>query len=273
MKRKGFTLIELLVVIAIIALLLSILLPGLKLAKDIAKRTLCAARLRQTGIAMRTYSQTYEYLPDARDKYEKESDDHGYAVYRSDERFDLGNGKYVPMRWAKLYEADFMDMPEIFYCPGNNMDQYKYESYIKPAPWGTLPQDSNADAGRNQWVRIGYTYYPLQRNPIIDTSIGAPGNSPKKFTDLHPSLPYATDVLHGRPNLSHQRMQARDTLTADPAFRESNRYSVNALYADAHVSNCNDQDVFRHNVWDRFSSDQVWYPEYYFTVFKLIGGR
>lgn len=273
-RRKGFTLIELLVVIAVIALLLSILLPSLKLAKDIAKRAICAARLRQVGVAMRSYSQTYEYLPDALDKYGQNSEDHGYAVYRGDKEQWIIDGKPIPLRWAKLYEADFMDMPEIFYCPGNRMELYKYESYVDPPPWGTLPQNYNIKMGQeggsgNQWVRIGYTYYPVRRNPSIDPTTHAPADPPRKFTDLHPSMPYATDILHGRGNLSHQRMQNPE----DQAFHESNRYSVNALYADAHVSNCNDPDVFRHDIWDRFSADQVWYPEYYFTVFKLIGNQ
>jgi prepilin-type N-terminal cleavage/methylation domain-containing protein len=44
--HKGFTLIELLVVIAIIALLLAILMPSLKMAKEYATRLQCANNLK-----------------------------------------------------------------------------------------------------------------------------------------------------------------------------------------------------------------------------------
>ena len=55
-KKKAFTLIELLVVIAIIAMLLAILLPALRKAKDAVKRVSCRNRLKQWGIAIQMYS-------------------------------------------------------------------------------------------------------------------------------------------------------------------------------------------------------------------------
>ncbi len=56
----GFTLIELLVVIAIIALLVSILLPSLQQAKEMAKATLCAKNLQGLGTAVSLYTADWD---------------------------------------------------------------------------------------------------------------------------------------------------------------------------------------------------------------------
>lgn len=53
---SGFTLIELLVVIAIISLLVSILLPSLQAARDLAKKTVCATNLRSMAIGLNLYA-------------------------------------------------------------------------------------------------------------------------------------------------------------------------------------------------------------------------
>ena len=58
-KLNGFTLIELLVVIAVIALLLSILVPVLKNAKEHGKRAVCLSHLRQMTIGWMLYSDDY----------------------------------------------------------------------------------------------------------------------------------------------------------------------------------------------------------------------
>jgi len=63
MKRRGFTLIELLVVIAIIAVLLSLLMPGLKMARRGAMSTKCLANLKPQITAWQSYSDDYRIFP------------------------------------------------------------------------------------------------------------------------------------------------------------------------------------------------------------------
>ena len=126
--RKRFTLIELLVVVAIIGILLSLLLPSMKSAREKARRGVCLSNISQLHKAATTYAITYDrQLP------------RGHK-YRNHENSEVLRG-LNPQMFDLMVDNYLGGSEAIFSCP--NLSE-KYPQRI-----------ANEGGG---WVRLGYNY-------------------------------------------------------------------------------------------------------------------
>jgi prepilin-type N-terminal cleavage/methylation domain-containing protein len=143
LRRRAFTLVELLVVIAIIGLLIGLLLPAVQAAREAARRSQCNNNLKQLGLAVHNYHDTFKRIPPgATNTWQA-----GWAVFvlpfiEQEGAYDTqetGKATYVPAPGALPNRDVLLGFTHpTFICPSS------------PCPPMLVPEDAS-----NQFILVG----------------------------------------------------------------------------------------------------------------------
>jgi len=115
-QRTAFSLVELLVVIAIIAILMAVLVPGLKKASEQARKIICRSNMRQIGTIMSTYESETGYNFRNFKTWNGLSNKDRSWFYRSNTA-DLAHEER-PRAIEFLMKTNILENNEIMFCPG-----------------------------------------------------------------------------------------------------------------------------------------------------------
>lgn len=163
MRKRGFTLIELLVVIAIIAILLSVLIPALGVAKKHTQAAMCGSNLHQWFIVFKMYTE------------------------ENNDSFHGGWGNSAPESnwWMDAGRAYYGDVDKIRCCPTAILPETRIDGSYGPGlgkePFRAWGIDDGSFLRRGDYGSYGINGWVENPTPRIEQLLGMSEQRKKQF--------------------------------------------------------------------------------------------
>ena len=235
--RYAFTLIELLVVISIISLLMSILMPSLKKARDLAMRTSCNSNQRQIGLAMHMYASSHrDRLPPLHPEYDS-ADRH----FQASTKFSPNGREKFWQFVIKDYLSSDSGKGQAYVCPSDR------EAYLR---WYEISYGVNY----GQLFRFGNLYNEFPGESRL-SSLPQPS---QLFMSMDAIFLYVYTPNRWALRVDTNGNGINDSMNTkvpfnNALFRHSNM--INVLYVDGHTESINEEtwsagNYPRHTHWN-----------------------
>lgn len=215
-RNRAFTLVELLVVIAIIGVLIALLLPAVQAAREAARRSQCVNHLKQIGLAIQNYHDTYNVAPCFGGGASRSND---YSPH-----VGLLPFSEQQARWAELASANFQLEPWEETYNGTT-----YGAFMDPIATLCCPSDPNTrkgyvhDTNTRPCTATNYGFsdgdflvelYKGNNNPRTFFYMALGSYSPVDFSSVIDGLSNTVFVSERATNPTETKLDAAD-VTAD----------------------------------------------------------